>query len=130
MSPGAAAVYHPPPFFFHCPSGIWSILDFITTVTHVRLRLVPHIGERNGNPLQYSCLENPRDGGAWWAAIYGVTQSRTRLKWLSSSPSHGPLKSECCTWVSVLPSHKISHGCNFSQPGCAEPGEGSLVVNG
>ena len=38
------------------------------------------IGEGNGNPLQYSCLENPRDGGAWWAAVYGVAQSRTRLK--------------------------------------------------
>ena len=43
------------------------------------------IGEGNGNPLQCSCLENPRDGGAWWAAVYGVTQSRTRLKRLSSS---------------------------------------------
>ena len=43
------------------------------------------IGEGNGNPLQCSCLENPRDGGAWWAAIYGVTQSWTWLKWLSSS---------------------------------------------
>ena len=42
------------------------------------------IGEGNGNPLQCSCLENPRDRGAWWAAIYGVAQSRTRLKWLSS----------------------------------------------
>ena len=41
------------------------------------------IGEGNGNPLQCFCLENPRDGGAWWAAVYGVTQSRTRLKWLS-----------------------------------------------
>ena len=49
------------------------------------------IGEGNGNPLQCSCLENPRDGGAWWAAIYGVAQSRTRLKWLSSS--------SCCCWV-------------------------------
>ena len=38
------------------------------------------IGEGNGNPLQCSCLENPRDRGAWWAAIYGVAQSRTRLK--------------------------------------------------
>ena len=45
------------------------------------------IGEGNGNPLQCSCLENPRDGGAWWAAIYGVTQSWTRLKRLSSSSS-------------------------------------------
>ena len=43
------------------------------------------IGEGNGNPLQCSCLENPRDRGAWWAAIYGVAQSQTRLKWLSSS---------------------------------------------
>ena len=43
------------------------------------------IGEGNGNPLQCSCLENPKDGGAWWAAVYGVAQSRTRLKWLSSS---------------------------------------------
>ena len=42
-------------------------------------------GEGNGNPLQCSCLEHPRDGGAWWAAVYGVAQSRTRLKWLSSS---------------------------------------------
>ena len=41
------------------------------------------IGEGNGNPLQCSCLENPRDEGSWWAAIYGVTQSRTRMKWLS-----------------------------------------------
>ena len=45
------------------------------------------IGEGNGNPLQCSWLENPRDGGAWWASIYGVTQSRTRLKQLSSSSS-------------------------------------------
>ena len=44
-------------------------------------------GEGNGNPLQCSCLENPRDGGARWAAVYGVAQSRTRLKRLSSSSS-------------------------------------------
>ena len=44
-------------------------------------------GEGNGNPLQYSCLENPMEGGAWWAAIYGVTQNQTPLKWLSSSSS-------------------------------------------
>ena len=42
-------------------------------------------GEGNGNPLQSSCLENPRDGGTWWAAVYGVAQSRIRLKQLSSS---------------------------------------------
>ena len=45
------------------------------------------IGEGNGNPLQNSCLENPRDEGAWWAAIYGVSQNQTRLKQLSSSSS-------------------------------------------
>ena len=45
------------------------------------------IGEGNGNPLQCFCLENPRDGGAWWAAVYGVAQSRTRLRQLSSSSS-------------------------------------------
>ena len=43
------------------------------------------IGEGNGNPLQHSCLENPRDGGTWWAAIYGVAQSWARLKQLSNS---------------------------------------------
>ena len=43
------------------------------------------IGEGNGNPLQCSCLENPRDRGAWWAAVYGVAPSRTRLKRLSCS---------------------------------------------
>ena len=56
------------------------------------------IGEGNGNPLQCSCLENPRDGGAWWAAVYGVAQSRKRLKRLisrsSSSSRRGP-KVEC-----------------------------------
>ena len=49
--------------------------------------LLSCIGEGNGNPLQCSCLENTRDGGAWWDAIYGVTQSRPRLKRLSSSSS-------------------------------------------
>ena len=52
------------------------------------------IGEGNGNPLQCSCLENPSDGGAWWAAIYGVTQSGTRLKrlsnWSSQALEHRP----------------------------------------
>ena len=46
---------------------------------------LPCIGEGNGNPLQHSCLENPRDGGAWWAAVCGVAQSQTLLKRLSSS---------------------------------------------
>ena len=49
------------------------------------------IGEGNGNPLQCFCLKNPRDGGAWWAAVCGVAQSQTRLKWLSSSSSSSSL---------------------------------------
>ena len=52
------------------------------------------MGEGNGNPLQCSYLENPRDGGAWWAAVYGVAQSRTRLKRLSSSSS----SIKCILW--------------------------------
>ena len=65
------------------------------------------IGEGNGNPLQCSCLENPRNEGAWWAAVYGVTQSWARLKWLSSSSSSRYLcavsVSVCvCVWVCVF----------------------------
>ena len=61
------------------------------------------IGEGNGNPLQCSCLENPRDGGAWWAAVYGVAQSRTRLKRLSSSSSNeGPQQVSNMLKLSIL----------------------------
>ena len=64
----------------------------LRTVGHMTERLHFHfslscIGEGNGNPLQCSCLENPRDGGAWWAAVSGVAQSQTQLKRLSSSSS-------------------------------------------
>ena len=57
-------------------------------------------GEGNGNPLQCSCLENPRDRGAWWAAIHGVAQSQTQLKWLSMHACIGegnanPLQYSC-----------------------------------
>ena len=55
--------------------------DWVTSLS------LSFIGEGNGNPLQCSSLENPSDGRAWWAAIYGITQNRTRLKWLSSSSS-------------------------------------------
>ena len=57
------------------------------------------IGEGNGNPLQCSCLENSRDGGAWWAAIYGVAQSRTRLKWVNSSSSSNILVNFHLIWL-------------------------------
>ena len=63
--------------------GQTQLSDFILTF-HFDFSL-SCIGEGNGNPLQCSCLENPRDGGACWAAVYGVTQSWTHLKRLSSS---------------------------------------------
>ena len=62
------------------------------------------IGKGNGNPLQCSYLEKPRDGVAWWAAIYGITQSRTRLKWLASSSS------------SILNKNILSSLCLVRQP--------------
>ena len=66
------------------PWGLWESDTTERLPFHFSLSC---IGEGNGNPLQCSCLENPRDGGAWWAAVYGVAQSRTRLKQLSSSSS-------------------------------------------
>ena len=69
----------------------WGLYELDTTERlHVHFSL-SSIGGGNGNPLQCSWLENPRDGGAWWAAVYGVAQSRTRLKRLSSGSS------SCCT---------------------------------
>ena len=64
------------------PCGCWE--SDTTDWLHFYFSL-SYIGEGNGNPLQCSCLDNPRDGGACWAAIYGVTQSQTQLKQLSSS---------------------------------------------
>jgi len=93
-----------------------------------------YVGEGNGNPLQYSCLENPRDGGAWWAAIYGVTQSQTRLKrlqqqqqqhfiqrekglqalvlWFLLSPTasyHAPSSNSCCSKILSAPQRCCAH---------------------
>ena len=85
------------------------------------------IGEGNGNPLQCSCLENPRDGGAWWAAICGVAQSRTRLKRLSSSssnPAHmkvkrhsirlnrGSIREAESQWLMICHRDEILHNCS------------------
>ena len=73
------------------PSGLQSMgslsLTRLTDFTFNFHFSLSCIGEGNGNPLQCSCLENPRDGGAWRAAVYGVAQSQTRLKQLSSSSS-------------------------------------------
>ena len=64
------------------------------------------IGEGNGNPLQCSCLENPRGGGVWWAAVYGVAQSRTRLKRLSSSSGGSYFGKEMLTVTLVFSIYK------------------------
>ena len=72
------------------------------------------IGEGNGNPLQCSCLENPRDGWAWWAAVYGVAQSQTRLKRLSSSSSK--LKWRSLTHVHLLVTPWTILSVEFSRP--------------
>ena len=86
--------WHPTPVFLPGKSHGWRILEGCSpwgcwgSDTTERFHFhfsISCVGEGNGNPLQCSCLENPRDGGAWWAAICGVTQSQTRLKWLSSS---------------------------------------------
>ena len=74
------------------------------------------IGEGNGNPLQCSCLENPRDGGAWWAAIYGVAQSQTRLKWFSSS-SGTPWTVARQVPLSMIIQSRILSGLPCSPPG-------------
>ena len=66
------------------------------------------IGEGNSNPLQCSCLENPRDGEAWWAAVYGVAQSRTRLKRLSSSSSSIHLSNTINNFYRLSISHKVT----------------------
>ena len=66
---------HQAPCSFPAPETI----SFLPWMYYLHTCLLP-MGEGNGNPLQYSCLENPRDGGAWWAAVYGVAQSWTRLK--------------------------------------------------
>ena len=89
-----------------------------------RLSMQACIGEGNGNPLQYSCLENPRDRGAWCAAVYGVTQNQTRLKWLSSSSSvfAGPQNFLVCNdSIQRVDCHPKRRG--YSQVACFRTGE-------
>ena len=71
------------------------------------------LGEGNGNPLQYSCLENPMDGGAWWAAVHGVMKSRTRLSDFTFTFHFHALEKERATHSSVLA---------WRIPGTEEPG--------
>ena len=84
--------------------------DQVTSYFHFPLS---RIGEGNGKPLQRSCLENPRDGGAWWAAIYGVAQSRTRLSDFTFIFHFHALEKEMASHSSVLA---------WRIPGTGEPG--------
>ena len=77
--------------------------------------MISHIwGEGNGNPLQYSCLENPMDGGAWQAAVHGIVKSQTRLSVFTFTFHFHALEKEMATHSSVL-------ACRL--PGMGEPGE-------
>ena len=78
-----------------------------------KVRLVKAIGEGNGTPLQYSCLENPMDGGAWWAAVHGVAKSQTRLSNFIFTFHFHALEKEMATHSSVLA---------WRMPGMGEPG--------
>ena len=87
-------------------------------VGHDQGTSLSRIGEGNGNPLQCSCLENPRDGGAWWEADYGVAQSRTRLKRLSSSSraTNRSLLSGCAGSRNVPSPRTKAQGVNSGNP--------------
>ena len=83
------------------------ILGYIKNILGRRIR------ESNGTPLQYSCLENPMDGGAWWAVVHGVTKSQTRLRDFTFTSRFHALEKEMATHSSVL-AQRI--------PGTGEPG--------
>ena len=93
------------------------------------------IREGDGNPLQYSCLENPRDGGAWCAAVYGVAQSQTRLKRLSSSSIRAwprVYKDSVCVCVCVCVctrAHAHLHTCTYYLWVCVWLGGGHRHAN-
>ena len=77
---------------------------FVGKVKSLLFNMLPRfvIGEVNGNPLQYSCLENPMDGGAWWAAVHGVAKSRTLLSDFTLTFHFHTLEKEMATHSSIL----------------------------
>ena len=94
-----------------------NIYIYITTHMHVCVHIcIPlyiSIGEGDGTPLQYSCLENPMDGGAWWAAVHGVVKSQTRLSDFTFTFHFHALEKEMAAYSSVLA---------WRIPGMGEPG--------
>ena len=93
------------------PWGLWG--SDTTERLHFHFSL-SCIGEWNGNSLQYSCLENPRDGGAWWAAVYGVSQSWTWLKWLSSNSMQNQTLKGCSTLVWLYSRHSSNSASDLN----------------
>ena len=90
-----------------------SILKSRNITLTIKIRLVKTTGEGNGTPLQYSCLENPMDRGAWWAAVHGVAKSRIRLSDFTFTFHFHALEKEIATHSSVLA---------WRIPGMREPG--------
>ena len=104
--PGQRRQWHPTPVLLpgksHGQRSLVGCSPWGCTESDMTERLHFHFslsctGEGNGTPLQCSCLENPRDGGAWWAAVYGVAQNRTQLKQLSSSGAFSE-RGSICVW--------------------------------
>ena len=92
-------------FPFHRSWTIWSrvihiFLNYSFNICSIRIDITSLIG--NGTPFQYSCLENPMDGGAWWAAVHGVTKSQTRLSYFAFTFHFHTLQNEMATHSSVL----------------------------
>ena len=131
--------WHPTPVLLPGKSHGWRLLVGYSPWGHEESDTTewPHfhfslscIREGNGNPLQCSCLENPRDGGAWWAAIYGVAQTQTQLKRLSSSSSsimlmcaHSSGLPGCFTkwkelWWAATNTEKCHMSCSPAGPHC------------
>ena len=88
-------------------------LRYLDFTAQTALGATTHFGEGNGNPLQYSCLENPMDGGAWWAAVHGVATSQTRLSDFTLTFHFRALEKEMATHSSVVA---------WRIPGTGEPG--------
>ena len=86
---------------------------FLRFTIVIYVYIIIQYGESNGTPLQYSCLENPMDGGAWWAAVHGVAKSRTRLSDFTFTLHFHSLEKEMATHSSVLA---------WRIPGTGEPG--------
>ena len=96
-----------------CHENIYLYLCFFGIYTFLIWTIHLYVGEGNGTPLQYSCLENPMDGGAWWAAVHGVAKSQTQLSDFTFTLHFHALEKEMATHSSVLA---------WRIPGTGEPG--------